>query len=75
MSKLFFLTGAPGSGKTPVIRELIALGFTLIAEPAREVIAEQPAIDGNGVYDRDPGLFLELMLECAIDTFWSASQE
>ncbi len=31
-SKLFVLTGAPGSGKTPIIHELVGLGFTGVAE-------------------------------------------
>jgi len=37
---LLVITGPPGSGKTPVVHELVASGFTGVAEPAREVIAE-----------------------------------
>ena len=66
---LVVITGAPGSGKTPIIRELVALGFTGVAEPAREVIAEQRAIGGDGVYDRDPRLFWRLMLSRAVADF------
>ncbi len=73
MSDLFVLTGAPGSGKTPIIRALVGLGFSGVAEPAREVIAEQRALGSNGVYDKDPALFLRLMLARAIDTFRSAA--
>jgi predicted ATPase len=62
----FVITGAPGSGKTPILRELVRLGFIGVNEPAREIIAEQRAIGGNGVYDKDPQLFCDLMLERAI---------
>ncbi len=60
------VTGAPGSGKTPILRELIRLGFLGVNEPAREILAEQRAIGGNGVYDKAPELFCDLMLERAI---------
>jgi predicted ATPase len=63
---LVVITGPPGSGKTPIVRELVALGFTGVAEPAREVIAEQRASGGDGVYDKDPRLFWSLMLSRAV---------
>ena len=63
---LFVITGPPGSGKTPILRELRALGFPTVPEPAREVIAEQRARGGYGVYHRNPALFVELMLERAV---------
>jgi len=62
----FVVTGAPGSGKTPILRELVRRGFLGVNEPAREILAEQRAIAGNGVYDKDPQLFCDLMLERAI---------
>ena len=66
---LLVITGPPGSGKTPIVRELVASGFTGVAEPAREVIAEQRAIGGDGVYDKNPRLFLYLMLSRAVADF------
>src|SRR6185436_10389259 len=63
------ITGPPGSGKTPIVDELVASGFTGVAEPAREVIAEQRALGGDGVWDRDPQLFLNLMLSRAVADF------
>jgi predicted ATPase len=66
---LLVITGPPGSGKTPIVRELVASGFTGVAEPAREVIAEQRAIGGDGVYDKNPRLFLNLMLSRAVADF------
>jgi predicted ATPase len=62
----FVITGPPGSGKTPIVRELMASGFRAGAEPAREVIAEQRAIGAGAVVDRNPRLFLDLMLSRAV---------
>jgi len=63
------ITGAPGSGKTLILRELVALGFTGVNEPAREVLAGQRAAAGSGVYDSYPRLFCDLMLSRAIADF------
>jgi len=62
----FILTGAMGAGKSTVLKELHRLRYKIIHEPAREIIAEQRAIDGEGVYDRDPILFCQLMLSRAL---------
>ncbi len=66
---LFAITGPPGSGKTHVLNALVASGFTGVAEPAREVIAEQRAIGGEGLYDSNPQLFVDLMLFRAVADF------
>lgn len=63
------ITGPPGSGKTPIVRELVASGFTGVAEPAREVIAEQQSIGGDGLSEKNPRLFLNLMLSRAVADF------
>jgi predicted ATPase len=65
----FILFGAPGSGKTPILRELMALGFKGVDEPARDVLAQQRAIGGGGLYDRDRRLFCDLMLSRAVADF------
>jgi len=71
---LFILTGAPGSGKSTT---LDALGgdIHVVGEPAREVLAEQRAIDGVGTYDRDRSLFVALLLQRSIDTYVAARRE
>jgi len=55
-----------GAGKSTVLKELNRLGYKTINEPAREIIAEQRSIDGEGIYDRDPRLFCQLMLSRAL---------
>jgi predicted ATPase len=69
MNNCYVLTGAPGSGKTAILRELVGLGFTGISEPAREVLAEQCSGNGNGVPEKNPRLFCSLMLSIAVAQF------
>ncbi len=65
----FILTGAMGAGKSTTLKELKKLGLLCIDEPARDILAEQRAIDSNGVPDRDPKLFTELLLSRSIHQF------
>ena len=62
----FVITGPPGSGKTPILRELERLGSHGVSEPAREIIAEQRRVHRKALYDTDPQLFCDLMLQRAI---------
>ncbi len=55
-----------GAGKSTVLTKLTELGYTCIAEPAREILAEQRKIGGNGVPEKDSKLFIDLMLEKTI---------
>lgn len=50
----FILTGAPGSGKTSVLRALEQLGYAVVEEAATDVIAAEHA-RGNAEPHRDPG--------------------
>lgn len=61
----FVITGPPGSGKTPILNELAGMGYAVVPEAAREIIAEQRAIGIARVYENDPRLFWELMLSRA----------
>ena len=60
--RFFLLTGAFGSGKSTLLEHLQLRGIRGIAEPARPILAEQRSIQGNGVPEKDPRLFVELML-------------
>jgi predicted ATPase len=62
----YILSGAPGSGKSTILRQLRCKGYNCVDESAREIIAEQRSIDGQGLYNRDKKLFLELMLSRSI---------
>lgn len=62
----FILTGAMGAGKSTLLKILQDKQISTIPEPAREIIAQQRAIEGEGIYDRDPKLFHHLMLSRSI---------
>jgi predicted ATPase len=64
----YILTGAPGSGKTTILRKLEA-GIRTVQEPAREILANQRLIHGRGTPDQDPALFLNLLLRRSIEKY------
>lgn len=55
-----------GAGKSTVLNRLKELGHKCIDEPARIVLAEQRASGGNGVPEKDPALFIQLMMKKTI---------
>jgi predicted ATPase len=63
---LYVLTGAPGSGKTAILDRLIG-EIRCVGEPAREILAEQRSTGGAGTHDRDPSLFVDLLLRRSIE--------
>lgn len=65
----FIITGAMGAGKSTILTELRKLGLICIDEPARQILAEQRSIGGDGVPDHDPKLFTELLLSRSIYQF------
>lgn len=67
-SNLFILTGAPGTGKTAILRRL-GNEFRCVDEPAREILAEQRATGGSGTWDQDPSLFVHLLLQRSIEKY------
>jgi len=62
----FIITGAMGSGKSTICQEVEAQGQLTIAEPARQILAEQRSFNGAGVPEKDPKLFTDLMLSRAL---------
>jgi predicted ATPase len=67
--RFFLLTGAFGSGKSTLLEHLQSRGMKGIVEPARTILAEQRSIQGNGVPEKDPRLFVELMLSRMLDVY------
>lgn len=65
----FLLTGAFGSGKSTVLEHLQLRGIPGVVEPARPILAEQRSIQGNGLPEKDPRLFVELMFSRMLDTY------
>ena len=65
----YVITGAFGSGKSTLLECLRLRGLQVIGEPARPILAEQRSIEGNGVPERDPRLFVELMLSRMLSAY------
>ncbi len=66
MTNNIIITGAMGSGKSTVLKLLKARGITVVEEPARQILAEQRSIADEGVPERNPKLFTQLMLSRAM---------
>jgi len=70
-SNFFILTGAPGSVKTAILARLKD-ELLCVDEPAREVLAEQRASGGSGMWDKDPSMFGHLLLQRSIEKYQMA---
>jgi len=68
LNRRFVLTGAPGGGKTAILAR-VGPGIRTVAEPAREVLAEERAAGGRGTPDQDPARFVELLLVRSIENY------
>jgi|GEM_PF-242816 len=73
MDNFYIITGGPGVGKTTLLDALMADGFTVIPEAAREIIREQEQIKGKGVPWEDNGLYTELMLSQSVKDYREAT--
>ncbi|HWV70240.1 MAG TPA: AAA family ATPase [Pseudosphingobacterium sp.] len=65
----FILTGGPGAGKTSLLQELNARGYTIVHETGRSVIQQQVAIDGDALPWKDTQLFAQHMLAADISNY------
>ncbi len=65
----FIITGAMGAGKSTLLEELRKRGLLCMDEPARQILAEQRAIEGEGIPEHNPKLFTELLLSRSIAQF------
>jgi predicted ATPase len=65
----FILTGAPGVGKTSLLKELEKASFRCVSEPARIILAEQRAGKGEALPEKNPKLFCELLLQRSIQDY------
>lgn len=65
----FVLTGAMGGGKSTLLREISKAGIRSVAEPAREILAEQRAIAADGAPEHNPERFCKLMLARSIEKY------
>ena len=66
---LYVIAGAPGAGKTTVLRELQKRGFCYVPEVARQIIQEQVASGGAALPWADRETFTQLMLQRSIEYY------
>jgi predicted ATPase len=71
-SRLFVITGGPGSGKSTLIEALARTGYACSPEAGRAIIVEQLAIGGRALPWRDPAAFAELMLSWDMRSYHTA---
>lgn len=74
-SRLFIITGGPGSGKTSLIAALAARGVWTTREAGRAVIQDQVAIGGDALPWGDRARFAELMLSWELRTWREATAQ
>jgi predicted ATPase len=72
--RLYVITGAPGTGKTAILSN-IGAGVRCVPEPARGILAQQRSVGGDGIPDRDPSLFVDLLLQRSIENHDAALRE
>src|SRR5258708_24448367 len=64
----YVIRGGMGSGKSTLLQRFRTLGFQVMEEPARRVLADQRGIS-NGIPCREALLFVDLILSKAIDDY------
>lgn len=61
-----------GSGKSTVLKLLKSAGLNVAEEPARRILAEQRNIGDEGLPNKNPKLFIQLLLSRAIYQYTQA---
>jgi predicted ATPase len=74
-SRLFVITGGPGSGKSTLIDALAARGFARTIEAGRAIIQEQVASGGGALPWSDPLAFAEAMFEWELRSYAGAKRK
>ena len=72
MTKRIVISGAPGTGKTSIIKELTNRGYKCHSEISREIIASQLETGGTTTPWQDLNKFSELVIEERLMQFKSA---
>ncbi len=63
------LTGASGGGKSTLLAELAAHGFTVAEEPGRRIVAEQLVVGGRATPWQDRAAFRDLLFARSLTAF------
>jgi predicted ATPase len=66
---LFVITGAPGAGKTALLRELEQRGYRCVEEVARQIIQEQVRDRGDALPWANTARYADLMLSRSIESY------
>jgi predicted ATPase len=66
---LFILAGTSGTGKTALLNELQARGYSTHSEVTRAVLEDQVACDGDALPSINPALFIHTLLLDSIERF------
>jgi predicted ATPase len=72
--KLVLLIGAPSTGKTSVINKLAELGYACFEEISRDIILEARKEGISHLFQKQPLLFSEKLLQKRKQQFFEASQ-
>ena len=67
------ISGCSGGGKSTLIDELAARGFSVQPEAGRQIVKEQLSIDGDGVPWQNRIKFMELCMDRSIHFYNTAS--
>jgi len=75
MNKRIVISGAPGTGKTSLIKELSNRGYICHPEISREIIADQIATKGSITPWQDLNRFSKIVIEERLNQFKQASNK